>query len=160
MLKIVGGAPINVLLTGNTGCGKSHLSFGIANNINEMSRRDGHAMTVVYFNYKKIYNMITASFNDKSMKGRDYFLRIAENAQCLVLDDVGSELKKDAAFSSELLTEFLDSREEKHTIITSNFNFESLKQLYDPRFTSRLSRYQFPITFAETGDYRAGQIVM
>lgn len=125
-----------------------------------MSRRDGHAMTVVYFNYKKIYNMITASFNDKSMKGRDYFLRIAENAQCLVLDDVGSELKKDAAFSSELLTEFLDSREEKHTIITSNFNFESLKQLYDPRFTSRLSRYQFPITFAETGDYRAGQIVM
>lgn len=160
VLKIVGGTPINVLLTGNTGCGKSHLSFGIANNVNEMSRRDGHAMTVVYFNYKKIYNMITASFNDKSLKGRDYFLKIAENAQCLVLDDVGSELKKESAFSSELLTEFLDSREEKHTIITSNYNFDSLKQLYDPRFTSRLSRYQFPITFAETGDYRAGQIVM
>lgn len=160
VLKITGGTPINVLITGNNGCGKSHLSFGIANNVNEMSRRDGHAMTVVYFNYKKIYNMITASFVDKSMRSRDYFLRIAENAQCLVLDDVGSELKKDAAFSSELLTEFLDSREEKHTIITSNYNFESLKQLYDPRFTSRLSRYQFPITFAETGDYRAGQIVM
>lgn len=160
LLKIVGGAPINVLITGNTGCGKSHISFGIANNVNEMSRRDGHAMTVVYFNYKKIYNMITASFSDKSMKGRDYFIKIAENAQCLVLDDVGSELKKDSAFSSELLTEFLDSREEKQTIITANYNFESLKQLYDPRFTSRLSRYQFPITFAETGDYRAGQIVM
>ena len=160
VLKITGGTPINVLITGNNGCGKSHLSFGIANNVNEMSRRDGHAMTVVYFNYKKIYNMITASFVDKSMRSRDYFLRIAENAQCLVLDDVGSELKKDAAFSSELLTEFLDCREEKHTIITSNYNFESLKQLYDPRFTSRLSRYQFPITFAETGDYRAGQIVM
>ena len=160
LLKIVGGAPINVLITGNPGCGKSHISFGIANNVNEMSRRDGHAMKVVYFNYKKIYNMITASFNDKSLKGRDYFLKIAENAECLVLDDVGSELKKDSAFSSELLTEFLDSREEKQTIITSNYNFESLKQLYDPRFTSRLSRYQFPITFAETGDYRAGQIVM
>lgn len=160
VLKIAGGTPINVLITGGNGCGKSHLSFGIANNVNEMSRRDGHAMTVVYFNYKKIYSMITASFVDKSLRSRDYFLRIAENAQCLVLDDVGSELKKDAAFSSELLTEFLDCREEKHTIITSNYNFESLKQLYDPRFTSRLSRYQFPITFAETGDYRAGQIVM
>jgi DNA replication protein DnaC len=160
LLKIVGGAPINVLITGNPGCGKSHISFGIANNVNEMSRRDGHAMTVVYFNYKKVYNMVTASFSDKTMKGRDYFLKIAENAQCLVLDDVGSELKKDSAYSSELLTEFLDSREEKQTIITSNYNFESLKQLYDPRFTSRLSRYQFPITFADTGDYRASQIVM
>jgi DNA replication protein DnaC len=160
LLKIVGGTPINVLITGKSGCGKSHLSFGIANNVNEMSRRDGHAITVVYFNYKKIYNLITASFDDKSMKGRDYFLKIAENAQCLVLDDVGSELKKDSAYSSELLTEILDSREEKQTIITSNYNFESLKQLYDPRFTSRLSRYQFPITFSDTGDYRAGQIVM
>lgn len=157
--RIIGGTPINIILTGGAGCGKTHLALAIGSNVNEMSNRDDVQKTVLYFSFSKLLNLIRDGYSNPTFKNEKYYIDLAEKADLLILDDLGQEFgsdisQKKSEFSNKILFNLLDPREEKATIITSNLSLESLERQYDPRIISRLKMNMLPITFSETSDYR------
>lgn len=161
--RIVGGSPMNIILTGGTGCGKTHLAIAIGVNVNQMSNRDGEQKTVLFYSFSKLLNMIRDSYSNSTFKGEKYYIDLAEKADLLIIDDLGQEMggdiKKKSEFSNKILFSLLDSREDKATIITSNLTLETLQLQYDPRIISRLKMNMLPITFVETEDYRTNMLV-
>lgn len=162
--RIVGGQPLNVIITGGTGCGKTHLAISIANNVNAMSQRDDCQMTVLYYSFSKLLNVIRDGYSNTSMKNEKYYMDLAEKASLLIIDDLGQEFgaditKRKSEFSNKILFSLLDTREDKATIITSNLNLESLEKQYDPRIISRLKMNMVPITFTQTPDYRENMMI-
>ncbi|MEY8637909.1 ATP-binding protein, partial [Enterococcus hirae] len=78
----------------------------------------------------------------------------------VVIDDVGSELGKDAsdsrAFGVNTLNSFLDARQNLPTIITTNLLGKELKEAYGTRTTSRMfvNSDGFTMVFSQTTDKR------
>lgn len=162
--KLVGGSPLNIILTGGTGCGKTHLAIAIGVNVNEMSNRNEKQKTVLFYSFSKLLNMIRDGYNNPSFKSEKYYMDLAEKADLLIIDDLGQEFgsevtKRKSEFSNKILFSLLDSREEKATIITSNLSLETLELQYDPRIISRLKMNRLPITFTETEDYRTKLLI-
>lgn len=81
-------------------------------------------------------------------------------ADLVVIDDVGSELGKDAsdsrAFGINTLNSFLDARQNLATVITTNLLGEELKEAYGMRTTSRIfvNSDGFTMVFSQTTDKR------
>ncbi|QII82616.1 ATP-binding protein [Jeotgalibaca arthritidis] len=162
--RIVGGQPLNIIITGSQGSGKTHLATAIGNNVNAMSNRDDIQKTVLYYSFSRLLNVIRDSYSNPTFKGEKYYLELAEKADLLILDDIGVEMGgtatgKKSEFSNKILFSLLDTREDKATIITSNLNLESLEKQYDPRIISRLKANMVPITFTETADYREKMMI-
>lgn len=162
--RIVGGSPLNIILTGGTGCGKTHLAVAIGVNVNVMSNRDDIQKIVLYFSFSKLLNLIRDGYSNSTFKNEKYYMDLAEKADLLIIDDLGQEFgsdisQKKSEFSNKILFGLLDPREDKATIITSNLNLESLEKQYDPRIISRLKANMVPITFTETSDYREKMMI-
>ena len=83
-----------------------------------------------------------------------------KTADLVVIDDIGSELGKDAsdsrAFGINTLNSFLDARQNLATIITTNLLGEELKKAYGMRTTSRIfvNSDGFTMFFSQTTDKR------
>ena len=122
-----------LLLTGQPGCGKTHLAVAI---VNERLGRGGAAFFAFV---PALLDHLRATFRPDSSTGYDELFEQVKTASLLVLDDLGSE--NSTPWAEEKLYQIIVHRHNARlpTVITTNL--ESLKQLEEakPRIRSRLS---------------------
>lgn len=146
------------LFTGSTGVGKSHLAMAILRNLNETLD-----VECVFVNVRYMLQHIKDSFNNpESMYTQMYFIDLLSRVDFLVLDDLGNETgdKEATRWTKEVLTEVLESRQGKATIVTTNYSRSQLEHMYGSEYMdrsaliSRLLKNTAAIVFKETTDKR------
>ena len=119
----------SLLLTGNTGLGKTHLSLAI---VSELSAK---GYDVVYGSAQNLFS--AAEKEHFSFSGETDAQDALLNCDLLVIDDLGTEFY--SSFVASLFYNIINSRilNKKPTIINTNLNFDSLEERYNARITSR-----------------------
>jgi DNA replication protein DnaC len=118
-----------LLLVGQTGLGKTHLSLAIAGRV--LSK----GFNAVYGSAPDLFGQIKDEHFGKENGNTAKTLQAAE---LLVLDDIGAEF--DSEFFNAAFYNLLNSRlnSGKPTIISTNYTMKELKERYATRITSRL----------------------
>lgn len=145
------------MFTGPTGVGKSHLAMSILRNLNETLD-----VECLFVNVRRMLMMIKNSFNDKNDKHTQmYFIDLMSQVDFLVIDDLGNETGDDKGkqWIKDILTEILEARQTKSTIVTSNYTRSSLTHAYGDdvgmsALVSRLLKNTLVVQFKETSDKR------
>ena len=121
-----------LLLTGQPGCGKTHLTVGIINERLKQGEPSFFAFVPALLDY------LRATFRPDSMTGYDEIFEQVKTAPLLALDDLGSE--NSTPWAEEKLYQIIVHRHNARlpTVITANYL--SLKALEEakPRIRSRL----------------------
>ncbi len=123
-----------LLMLGNTGLGKTHLSLAIAGQVIK------HGYSVIYASAQNILNKLE---NEKF--GRSESSDTEKNlldCDLLILDDLGTEFS--TQFTVSAIYNIINSRllASKPTIISTNLSMEQLEATYTQRISSRiLSEY-------------------
>lgn len=121
----------NIIMLGNTGLGKTHLSLAIAREVIEKG------FGVIYCSAPDILDTL-----EKERFGRqDVYSNVEEtvkNCDLLILDDLGSEFQK--SNMKNIVYNIINYRlsHNKPTIISTNLDFPELERLYSSRLISRL----------------------
>lgn len=145
------------MFTGPTGVGKSHLAMSILRNLNETLD-----VECLFVNVRRMLMMIKNSFNDKNDKHTQmYFIDLMSQVDFLVIDDLGNETGDDKGkqWIKDILTEILEARQTKCTIVTSNYTRSDLTHAYGDdagmsALVSRLLKNTLVVQFKETSDKR------
>lgn len=116
---------IGILLMGNTGVGKSHISFMIANEI--MTK---YMSPVIAISTIELINKIYDSYSKYGEQGETEIIRSLQNADLLVLDDIGAESKSRNGKEKQIIYNLIDSRlrDGKPMILTTNLNTNQLRE--------------------------------
>ena len=120
----------NILMTGGTGLGKTHLSLAIANEVLKKG------CPVVYDSIINILRNIEKEHF--SYEHSSAVIDSIMNAGLLIIDDLGTEYQTN--FYSSTIYNILDSRINYNlpTIISTNLSYNEIKRRYEPRVASRL----------------------
>lgn len=124
-----GPASGNLLLMGNTGLGKTHLSLAIAGRVIE------RGFGVVYGPASRLFERVEREkFSGAGSGYKDALL----GCDLLIVDDLGTEFS--TPFTVALVNDLINTRilEKRATIINTNFGFSELAEKYTSRVTSRL----------------------
>jgi len=127
-----GRKPGNLLLFGNPGLGKTHLSAAIAREVSEQG------YSVVYDTASHVFERFeTRKFSREDEEAEADTERIL-SCDLLILDDLGTEMT--TAFVQSALYTILNTRlmEKKSTIISTNLMPSELKTRYSPQIASRV----------------------
>lgn len=120
----------SLLLVGGTGLGKTHLATSVAKVVME----NGHEVF-----YESVPNVIS-DFEYEKFKGGAAGEKTSRyfSAELLILDDLGTETI--TQFSVSCIYNVVNTRINRHlpTIISTNFDSDSLYEAYDSRLVSRL----------------------
>lgn len=146
------------LLTGSTGVGKTHLAMSILRNLNHTL----DDVECLFINVRRMLLMIKNSFNNPDDKHTQmYFIDLMSRVDFLVIDDLGNETGDDKAkqWIKDILTEILEARQTKCTIVTSNYTRSDLTRAYGDdvgmsALVSRLLKNTLVVQFKETSDKR------
>ena len=125
-------SPTMMLLVGNTGTGKTHLSTAIAKTVIEK----GYEVL-----YDRAQNIISAFENDRFRSGYgQYDPEGTKYLECdlLILDDLGTEFLNQ--FTVSCLYNLINTRQNKglHTIISTNLLPSQITARYEDRVYSRI----------------------
>lgn len=125
----------SLLMLGQTGLGKTHLSLAIAGTVTESG------LGVVYSPVQRLMDKLEATKFSYAQEAREQYARDMENTlscDLLVLDDLGAEFI--TQYSSSALYNIVNTRlsETKPTIISTNFEPADIEAKYTPRMLSRL----------------------
>lgn len=118
-----------ILMIGNTGLGKTHLSLAIANKVIEKG------FCVVYGSVPELIRKIQ---NEQFNKAEGDTLSLATSGDLLILDDLGAENSTDWCVS--MLYEIINTRQNHRLpiIINTNLTPYELKEKYQDRLSSRM----------------------
>lgn len=120
----------SILMKGNTGLGKTHLSLAIANEV--IKKGCG----VIYVSAPLLLQRLEKNYfsGDKS----DDIEQFVTDCDLLIIDDLGTEFK--TPFSTSQLYNVCNSRilKNKPIIISTNLSPEEMKNDYSERFVSRI----------------------
>ena len=120
-----------ILLTGGTGLGKTHLALAMGRAIGEMG------CSVCYESAAGLFGKLEKA---KFYPTEESILaaKQLENADLLIIDDLGTEMP--GQFVTAALYQLLNQRlmAGKAMIITTNLNVEEAGQRYSPQIASRL----------------------
>ncbi|WP_088051862.1 ATP-binding protein [Virgibacillus dakarensis] len=119
----------NLLLSGNYGSGKSHLSISITKKLMEQG------FECLFLSFPKLLTKIKRTYNMKDVS-EDELLEVIQRADLLVLDDIGAEQQTE--WSASKLFEVLDDRAGKATVYTTNLGSAELKEHVNERNFSRM----------------------
>lgn len=115
---------------GDTGLGKSHLSYSIYKKFVEREKPS------VFIDLPSLLTMIRNTYN-KSESGlnQERIMNAIQTCELLVLDDIGAEyVKPDAngfeSWAADILFQIVNARQGKKTVYTTNFNSVQLSQKY------------------------------
>lgn len=124
------------------GSGKTRLATSLAN---ELIYEYGKV--VKFATSMQILNAIKSSWNGDERDGENSLLKDLSTVQYLFIDDFGTESVKD--WIEEKFYHIINNRyvDRKVTIITSNYDIESLR--YDDRIKDRITEKCYEIHFAE-----------
>lgn len=131
----------NIVMVGQTGCGKTHLALAC---LNELLRKGKRAY------YVKFYKLFKFQINDKQ-----YFEKLLR-ADFLIIDEYGvSENEK----KSNLLFEIIDERTDNNlpTVLISNLTTTAFKESISDALYSRLKENCINFSF-NWADYRLRSI--
>lgn len=146
----------NTLIVGPTGVGKSHLSLGIAKEINNQYKTYSENGSVIFMPVANLISRVKNSFDGRSKYTEDFAKKLLTSCDYLVLDDLGKEstsgndLKPASSWVYQFLFDVLDKR--KKTIITTNFNEKELKMIYDEAFVDRIKKGAKDYTLKMAGE--------
>lgn len=127
----------SLVLSGTPGLGKSHLAYAVAKEIREKRHKvlfikSSHLLQTIRESYRSssIYSLHLNTVVDESV-----ILRMIEELDLLVIDDIGSEYVKSDEFgyeswASDILFKVYDSRLGKSTISTTNYISRELEKKY------------------------------
>lgn len=125
-------SPITMLLIGNTGTGKTHISTAIAK-------------TVIEKGYEVLYdsaqNIISAFENDRFRSGYGHYEPEGDKffeCDLLIIDDLGTEFVNQ--FTVSCLYNLINTRQNKglRTIISTNLSHSQITVKYEDRIYSRI----------------------
>lgn len=121
----------SILMQGNTGLGKTHLSLAIARRVIDK----GYG--VVYGSVPTLISKLERehfSYNRQESETEDYLI----DCDLLILDDLGTEFITN--FSKATIYNILNSRllMDKPTIISTNLSVKEMEGIYSERFVSRI----------------------
>lgn len=126
----------NVLMIGNTGLGKTHLSLAIANKVIESG------FDAIYGSAQELLRKIEKEhFSKINSFSKSYTLDILLSVPLLIIDDLGAEFESN--FYTSALYNIINSRINKKipTIINTNLNKNQIESQYDQRIASRLLHF-------------------
>lgn len=114
---------LGVTFYGKPGVGKSYISFCIANYLME------RMVPVVATSSVALINRIYESYGKYGEEGELEIVRSLNNADLLILDDLGAEHEGRTGKEKQIIYSILDSRSRsnKPTIITTNLSLEQLR---------------------------------
>jgi DNA replication protein DnaC len=129
--------PVSLLLIGNYGTGKSHLSASITK---ELIAKE---VSSVFVSTPKLLTKIRSTYNKTSFFSEQDIMKTLSEVDCLVLDDIGSETTKQGdnnqhTWATSKIFEIIDNRIGKHTIFTSNYEPSELQERLGGRNFSRM----------------------
>lgn len=120
----------SILMLGNTGLGKTHLSLAIA----KQAIKQGYGVV-----YGSVVDFIRDINNEQFGKDSENdTLKMLVNADLVILDDLGAEFE--TSFSTSALYSIINTRQNSGlpTIINTNLTPKELEQRYKDRIVSRL----------------------
>lgn len=123
----------NILFYGGVGVGKSFLSACIAKELIDTDHQ------VVYFSAPGLFDVLSdIMFKRGQAQALGAVKEVIYSAELLIIDDLGTELYNSATATQ--LFSILNDRHLQHkaTIISTNFDFNQLRERYDDRIFSRL----------------------
>lgn len=123
------------------GSGKTFLSTIVGN---ELSRK---GVRVRWYSMLHLLNEIKNTYDKDSGTSQAEVIGKAEDAQCLILDDIGAE--KQSGWVDEIVYQIVDKRlmHGKPLIVTSNLQIDELK--YDERIKDRLRKATYFVQMPE-----------
>ena len=118
-----------LLMLGNTGLGKTHLSLAVASEV----IKGGHS--VVYNSAPELMRKLNKEFYGRSDTDS---MALITACELLILDDLGAETNNDQNIS--MLYEIVNARYNRHIpmIVNSNLSIEEIQRRYSDRILSRL----------------------
>lgn len=119
----------NLLLHGNYGTGKSHLSVSVTKEL--MAK----GYTCLFVSLPKLFTKIKETYNNIGVT-EDELLQMIQDVDLLVLDDIGAEQQTE--WANTKLFEILDDRSGKATIYTTNLSSQELRGHINERNVSRM----------------------
>lgn len=136
MIEGIHQKPMNLLLTGSAGTGKTFLTHCIAKELVE------RCVSVIYLSADEFFSVLAKSKFDYPDEGADKGHYIMD-CDMLVIDDLGTELNN--TLTNSQLFGCINERllRGKSTIISTNLSLNLLRDYYTERVTSRIiSSYQ------------------
>lgn len=132
-----------ILMIGETGLGKTHLSLGIARALIEKG------FCVAYGSVPELVRRIQ---NEQFGRAEGDTLSLVTDSDLLILDDLGSENSTDWCVS--MLYEIINTRQNRRLplIINTNLDFDELTARYRDRLSSRM--FSMKILFFSGNDNR------
>ena len=120
----------NLLLTGKSGLGKTHLSLAVAN---EALNRDFH---VIYGSAQNLINEVSRETFDRS--GSTEKIDSLTSCDLLILDDLGTEFSTQLSVS--VVYNIINTRLLRglSTVISTNLNIKEISEFYNERIASRI----------------------
>lgn len=121
----------NLLMIGETGLGKTHLSLAIAGEVIKKG------FSVLYNSAQNIFNELDREHFSRGEK-RDEYETLLLDSDLLVIDDLGAEFS--TQFTNAALYNIINTRiiKSKPTIISTNLDMQELETRYTRRISSRL----------------------
>lgn len=137
------GKGSGILMIGETGLGKTHLSLSIANSLIEKG------FCVAYGSVPELIRIIQ---NEQFGRAEGDTLSLVIDSDLLILDDLGSENSTDWCVS--ILYEIINTRQNRRLpiIINTNLDFDELTARYQNRLSSRM--FSMKIMFFAGNDNR------
>ena len=138
--------PGSILLTGKTGCGKTHLAVSI---VTELIKRNFDLYDCLFVTAPELLLEIRATFRPSYKKYDDCgnceadtendVLDKYSKCELLILDDLGAEKVSDFTIQSLYLVIDRRNKNLKPTIVTTNLSLEEIETQIDARMASRLA---------------------
>lgn len=121
----------NVMMLGETGLGKTHLSLAIANEITKKG------FNTIYSSAPNLFRVLQNEFFGKTSSNADTIQTIID-ADLVIIDDLGTEFE--SSFNSSCLYNIVNTRlnSTKPTIINTNLTPQEIERRYTSRVASRL----------------------
>lgn len=121
----------SVLMMGETGLGKTHLSLAIARKVME------EGFSAVYLSAPDLFRRLQNEYYGKGEPGVDT-METFLHTDLVILDDLGAEMENQ--FNVSALYNIVNSRlnAQKPMIISTNLNLKELERRYSSRIASRL----------------------
>ncbi len=121
----------SLMLMGNTGLGKTHLSLAIARRVIDKG------FTVLYGSTQDFLRAVESEHFGRAQEENDTLSMLLQ-ADLLILDDLGVEFNSDFYVSSVYNVINTRLNTEKPTIINSNLTVQEMEKKYSQRIVSRL----------------------
>ncbi len=121
----------NILMLGNTGLGKTHLSRAIANEALNAG------FSVLYGTSQEFFTQIQTEYFSRNNDNKDTYKDVI-SADLLIIDDLGAEYE--SAFNNTTCYNVINSRLNKNlpTIINTILSLQQIENRYSNRVASRL----------------------